>query len=110
MEKRNSRADVIIDEDDLVLLFLIPPLPSFQDLSIIKDKMNISHNSLLIHLNRLLAHGLINFGRSNDNYKFKIIHMTTSGEKMRKELLKSPDVVSRLNKFEIKDFLKEHSK
>lgn len=79
ISKRNSRGEVILDKDDLVILCNLNKKP-FLFLDELKKSLNISHKGLLIHLKRLQEHGFIFKNRSKDNYKIKIISISQTGE------------------------------
>lgn len=81
--KRNARANVIIDEDDYNILKIVNSGTGGIFLDPLKEQMNISHKSLLVHLNRLAKHGWIKIFRAMDEqYKFKIVETTSEGKKV----------------------------
>jgi len=87
LEKRKSRARVLLDIEDMRILGLLLKFENKKQVFVIeglKEKMNISHNSLLVHIKRLGGLGLILVFRSPDpkTYKNKIIHITDEGKKV----------------------------
>jgi DNA-binding MarR family transcriptional regulator len=85
LEKRTSRARVLLDIEDMRLLSLLVKYGKNNQVFIIeglKKEMNISHNSLLVHIKRLGGLGLIISFRNPESYKNKIIHITDEGKKI----------------------------
>lgn len=80
--QRNSRSKVLFDYEDLVLLLL---LNRERNMTFIKKTMNLSHNSLKIHIDRLSNLNFISVQRGNDDdYKNKYAKITKEGEIIKK--------------------------
>ena len=94
--KRKAQAPVLLDEDDFYILYYLfesnptvtPPYPEVTkapqviDLDYIKTHMNISHNSLITHTNRLRLLGFIDIIRkTGEDYKYKLLILTPPGRK-----------------------------
>ena len=102
-KKRNSRSNIILDEDDIFILFNLSGCV-FMELEDLRRSLNISHKGLLIHLNRLISHNFITLGRSEPNYKIKLVAITNPGRETLKELLHSPKIKNILKTKELSNY------
>jgi len=115
--QRTARSEVILDFDDILILYHLLKATNnkhkigFILLEDLKKKVNLSHKGILTHLNRLRGHRLIQIGKLSDqknqteigeqDYKFKIVSISESGQKVARDLLgASPDIENRIVKFE----------
>ena len=78
MNKRKARANVILDFDDLILLYLLRDKKS-HSITEIKKHLNFSHNALKNHVSRLEEWGMIEMKRYEKNYKKKYLILTKQG-------------------------------
>lgn len=80
--KRNCREKVLIGEIDL-LLFKQLKKNSKLNISELRENLNISHNTLMIHVKRLEEQNLIKIERGKKNdFRTKYAKLTKKGEKM----------------------------
>ena len=100
IDKRNSRSNVILDEDDILILYKLNT-SGFFELNDLREILNFSYKGLKIHLDRLLEHDIIRVLRSPEDYKFKVIQLTKSGYGVKQVMMKSPKVISILKKFSL---------
>lgn len=82
--KRNSRSEVVLDVDDLDILWLVSK-HRVEDLYSIRKYMNISYKGLQIHLSRMSNLGFIKIVRYEyPKHKYKKIIVEKKGEDLLK--------------------------
>lgn len=106
LDKRTSRARVLLDIEDMRLLGLLIKFEKQSQVFVLeglKKGMNISHNSLLVHIKRLAGLGLILVfrGDSAETYKSKIVKITDEGKKIYDTLTDHKTVTINGNKVEL---------
>lgn len=79
--KRKARENVILDYDDLFIMFVLIKNNECP-ISKIKFLLNSSHNSLKIHLTRLENLGILKVSRGKENYKIKFASLTKEGKEL----------------------------
>lgn len=87
--KRKGRSQTLLDIDDLTILSYFRYLDSEIPLISFRNILNISHNGLLTHINRLKKFGFIEIHREKDSYKTKFVKVTNKGLKISKIFLKN---------------------
>jgi DNA-binding HxlR family transcriptional regulator len=86
---RKSRARVLLDYDDLFILWhLEQGKENSCPIEVIKKNLNFSHNALMIHVNRLKDLGIITVERYKEDYKQKYIKLTKEAETLYSDLKK----------------------
>lgn len=114
MEKRTARSKTILDIDDYLILSLLDGTFVREDniknrilheykvaglkISFLLDKTKLSHKALIVHLNRLKSFNLIQVYRSPENYKYKLLVITKSGQIILDELKKNKSEDDVLNR------------
>lgn len=108
LDKRTSKAKIIFDIEDIRILKLLDELykknevikfnkKKYRKMYHIKglsETLNVSHNSLLIHINRLSGLKLISILSEIDlGYKYKYLQITEKGEKVLNLLLTNNEEV-----------------
>jgi len=106
LAKRTSRARVLLDIEDMRLLSLLISFKKKNQVFVLeglKKEMNISHNSLLVHIKRLGGLGLIIVFRGDGpkSYKSKIVNITDEGKKVFEILTDHQTVTINGNKVEL---------
>ena len=87
LQKRDSRAPVMVDMDDFLILATIKG-DEVAELDLFKEALKLSHKGLLTHLRRLEGQGFVDVMRGSDeDYKTKYVKKTESGEKIYQLLL-----------------------
>ncbi len=81
--KRKARASVLVDIDDFNILSYLYSYPVKTPLTLVRDILNISHNSFLIHIKRLVGYGLMEVKRGEaKDYKTKYFYITDRGRRL----------------------------
>jgi len=82
MKKRNCKARIFLDFDDLTLLSLLREGKA-HPITDIKKSLNFSHNALRNHVSRLEEEGFIELKRYERDYKKKYLVLTKLGFKLK---------------------------
>mgnify|MGYP001607341612 CR=1 FL=1 len=90
-----------MDIDDISMLNFLSRKNRLGDFDYLKKVLNISHNALLVHLNRLKENGFIHIYREKKNYKIKVVFLSPKGKDLldlldRIEIMKIPKNLERL--------------
>lgn len=129
IDKRKSRSEVLFDLDDLLVLSILNNsyekskeridkkiireheqqnlplcLVKFEN---IKKDLNMSYNSLLVHLKRLYSHNFITIARSPNNYKFKVAGILKEGIYFLNLMQDSPKAKQILIKYGMNKVMRE---
>lgn len=100
MRKRVGRSEVVLDADDIIMIYKLSKYPRNMFMEDLQKEMNMTRKSLLVHIKRLHLHELV-FApmRDEKEHRMKLVGLTQKGLDLFNELLKSSRVKNIINEY-----------